>query len=156
MSARQELMIARREATSSPGHRVPGDRTSSTRGQSAELASSGDFLVAFASGHHDNDQTIEAFARAGLVEETIAALALLCHLPIDIVERLMKHPETVYVLARGADLTWRSADAMLPLCARSRDFAEHQSEQIRARFARLTPQTARRFLQSFADCARRA
>src|SRR5215475_14380944 len=71
-------------------------------------------LIPFASGQFDNDRTIETFASAGLFDETIAALAFLGDLPIEIVEHSLLHegPEAVHLLVRAAGLTRRSADAI--------------------------------------------
>jgi Uncharacterised protein conserved in bacteria (DUF2336) len=153
MAVRDQLMTTQQEVTSSPRDRTRRDGASSTHKQSSETGSSPDFLVAFASGRHDNDHTIEAFADAGLLDETVASLSFLCDVPIDVVERLMEHPETVHVLARAANLSWRSAKAILRLRTRRQDLAWYQPEQGFVRFTRLPPQTARRFLQFYCEYA---
>jgi hypothetical protein len=111
--------------------------------------SSPHYLAALASGRFNNDHTVEAFAQEGMVEETTASLALLCELPFEVVERLMAHEsaEMVHLLVRAAGLSWRSAKAILLL--RAGGVPAHQLEECHARFARLKPDAARRFLKSF-------
>ena len=110
-----------------------------------------DFLEAFARGRLDQDATIEAFARAGLREEVVISLAMLCQTTIATVEQLLSQPgrETVHVLARAAGLSWRAAKAILEMRAGRDGLAAHELERSRARFERLTPEAARRFLQFF-------
>jgi hypothetical protein len=107
------------------------------------------YLNAFVRGRLDNDDTIEAFALAGLREELVAALSLLCRAPHPMVERLLSQPgcEPVHLLARAAGLGWRPAQAILHMRAGHDAITTEEVEQGRAHFDRLTPQAARRFLQ---------
>jgi hypothetical protein len=131
---------------------APTSRPATHGGASPQqsAAAPDDLLVAFARGQHDNDDTVEIFANAGMREGTIAALALLCDAPLDVVEYLMVE-ETLHVLVRAAGLSWRSAEAILRLCANGRSLASHQLEQCHRRFTRLTPDVAKSLLKFFRD-----
>ena len=125
--------------------------TSGSQKPGPERGGAEDYLADFARGRLDNDATIEAFARAGLREEVVASLALLCQTSSGVVERLLSQPgrETVHVLARAAGLSWPAAKAILEMRAGRDGLAAHELERSRARFERLTPEAARRFLQFF-------
>jgi hypothetical protein len=110
-----------------------------------------DFLVAHASGRTGNDDIVEAFAKAGLVKEIIASLALLCDLPFEVVERLIlrEKPEIVLVLARAAGLAWRSASAILALRAGSQGIEPYELVEHLERFSRLRTATAIRCVNCY-------
>lgn len=90
----------------------------------------------------END--IEAFARAGKFEETAAALAVMCDLPIDVVERAMvqDREETILIVAKSIGLSWPTAKAVLILCAGKRGMPAHMLEQRRVVFNKLKRETA--------------
>lgn len=91
---------------------------------------------------------IEAFARAGKFEETTVALAILCALPIDAVERAMvqERPETILIIAKAIGLSWLTAKAILLLRAGKRGMSPHALEQCMADFARLKRETAQQVI----------
>ncbi len=62
---------------------------------------------------------IVAFARAGKFEETAAALAIMCGVPIDVVERAMVQDsaETVLIVGKAIGLSWATTQAVLMLSA---------------------------------------
>jgi uncharacterized protein (DUF2336 family) len=83
-----------------------------------------------------------AFARNGHVKETIAALALICDLSIDVVRRLMSsdQPDATLVLCQAAGFTRRTARTIV--AAGSTCVAPGIDETL-ARFDGLSPATAR-------------
>ncbi|MES1155914.1 MAG: DUF2336 domain-containing protein [Pseudorhodoplanes sp.] len=87
---------------------------------------------------------VEAFARAGKFEETVAALAILCALPIDVVERslVQERAETILIIAKAIDLSWFAAKAILMLRAGKGGMSAHALEQYMASFMRLKRETA--------------
>jgi len=91
---------------------------------------------------------VETFARAGKFEETTVALATLCSLPIDSVERAMvqERPETILIIAKAAGFSWLTAKAVLLLRAGKRGMSPQSLEQCMADFARLKRETARQVL----------
>jgi uncharacterized protein (DUF2336 family) len=91
---------------------------------------------------------IEAFARAGKFEETTVALAILCPLPIDAVERAMvqERPETILIIAKAIGLSWPTAKAILLLRAGKGGMSPHALDQCMADFARLKRETAKQVI----------
>jgi len=92
-----------------------------------------------------NGEQIGAFAQGRKFEETTAALALQCELPLEFVLRAMSEDrsETILVLARAAGLTWSAAKAVLELRAIRRPTAPNEMSQCLASYKRLNPKTAR-------------
>lgn len=90
------------------------------------------------------ESDIEAFALAGKFEETAAALAILCALPIDVVERAMvqDREETILIVAKASGLSWATAEAVLRLRGGQRGVSEQILEQSRTVFHKLKRETA--------------
>lgn len=91
------------------------------------------------------ESDIANFAKAGQFEETTAALAALCRLPIDIVERAMvqDRPETVLIIAKAIGISWPTVKAILKLRGAGLGVSPHQLEQCLGTFSRLKSSTAR-------------
>lgn len=87
---------------------------------------------------------IAEFARTRKYEETIAALATLCAVPVEVVDRLMngERAEPVLILARAAGFGWTTVKAVL----NARPGAK-PSPQTRENFERLTATTAQRVVR---------
>ena len=95
-----------------------------------------------------SEADIVAFAEAGRYEETIAALATLCAVPVEVVDRLMngERADPVLILARAAGFGWPTVRSVI--CSRpgpkpSRDVLDAALEN----FERLTPGTAQRVVR---------
>jgi uncharacterized protein (DUF2336 family) len=91
---------------------------------------------------------IVAFAEAGKYEETIAALATLCAVPVEIVDRLMNgdRADPVLILARATNFGWPTVRCVI--C--SRPGPKPTSQVLQAaldNFERLTPATAQRVVR---------
>jgi uncharacterized protein (DUF2336 family) len=91
---------------------------------------------------------IVAFAEAGKYEETIAALATLCAVPVEIVDRLMngERADPVLILARAAGFGWPTVRAVIS----SRPGAKPSTQVLQAafeNFERLTQATAQRVVR---------
>ncbi|MDB5602978.1 MAG: hypothetical protein JWN71_5022 [Xanthobacteraceae bacterium] len=93
-------------------------------------------------GEFDDDK-IRAFAKNGRIEETTAALAAICRLPISFVERTLaeERAETLLVLARAIGLSWPTVKAILLLPARKRPILAVEITQCLANFERLSRTT---------------
>jgi uncharacterized protein (DUF2336 family) len=94
------------------------------------------------------ESDVEAFARAGKFEETTVALATLCSMPIDAVERAMVHerPESILIIAKAAGFSWLTAKAVLLLRMGKRGMSPQSLEQCMADFGRLKRETAQQVL----------
>jgi uncharacterized protein (DUF2336 family) len=102
------------------------------------------------------DRRLATLADAGRFPETVAALALLCELPLSFVGRAMKQdrPDTVLILARAAELSWSTVEAILALRARERGLAPGAiapslTAPSLASFERLKAATAREIVQFY-------
>jgi len=95
----------------------------------------------------END--VAAFATANQFEETTAALAVLCGLPIEAVDRAMvqDRPETVLVMTKAIGMSWSTAKAILRMCAGTRGISPGELEQCLSIFSRLKPVTARQVIE---------
>ena len=97
------------------------------------------------------DEAICALAKDRKVEETIAAVAHICEMPVEVVERafLQDQSETILVLAKAAGLSWSTAKALLSLRAKQRGLSSTQIEQSMAGFDRLNPTTAKQIAEFY-------
>jgi uncharacterized protein (DUF2336 family) len=91
---------------------------------------------------------VAAFAKAGKYEETIAALATLCVVPVEVVDRLMsgERADPVLILARAAGFGWPTVRDIIgarPGARASRDVLDAAFEN----FERLTAATAQRVVR---------
>jgi uncharacterized protein (DUF2336 family) len=95
-----------------------------------------------------DEAALVAFASTGQFEETVAALAALCVVPIGVVDRLMSgsRPDPVLILAKSAGWGWPTVKAVI--MARPDD--ERKSSQglkaVHAVYERLSPAIARRIV----------
>jgi uncharacterized protein (DUF2336 family) len=101
--------------------------------------------------HKDGKLTeseIVAFAEAGQYEETIAALATLCAVPVEIVDRLMngERADPVLILARAAGFGWPTVRAVIGSRAGVKPSAQMLQDALE-NFERLTPATAQRVVR---------
>jgi len=91
---------------------------------------------------------IADYANSGKYEETIAALATICAVPVEVVDRLMngERADPVLILARAANFTWATVKAIIE----GRPGAKPSSqvlEAARENFDRLTAATAQRVVR---------
>jgi uncharacterized protein (DUF2336 family) len=91
---------------------------------------------------------VTEFAKSGKYEETIAALATLCAVPVEVVDRLMngERADPVLILARSAGFGWSTVKAVLN--ARPGPKPSPQTLDVaRENFERLTTTTAQRVVR---------
>jgi uncharacterized protein (DUF2336 family) len=98
------------------------------------------------------------FARNGQYDEAIAALAELCAVPIEVVDRLMgaERPDPILILCKSAGWAWPTVAAIIVMRPGGRP--NQGLDAAYANFERLSPATARRvlrFWQARADDPRR-
>jgi uncharacterized protein (DUF2336 family) len=92
------------------------------------------------------EDDVYALAKLGKFEETTVALALLCGLPIDVVETAMldNHPDMVLILGKFAKLSWTCVKSILLLRASGRGVSPHDLDLALRSFDRLQPEIAER------------
>ena len=96
------------------------------------------------------------FAQKSQYGETVAALALLCATPIEVVDRLMnaERPDPVLILCKSAGWGWSTVKAVIMARPDGTRTSSQDLDAIHAEFDRLSPSTAQhvvRFWQVRAD-----
>jgi len=96
---------------------------------------------------HERD--LESFARAGQFDEVVAALALLCNMPIEIVDGVMRDDriDPIVILAKSAGLQWSTLSALVAIGRGGRGVSTIDLQTVRNDFDRLSRSTARRVLR---------
>jgi uncharacterized protein (DUF2336 family) len=91
---------------------------------------------------------IAEFAKAGKYEETIAALATMCAVPVEVVDRLMngERADPVLILARAIGFGWPTVRAILYARPGSKPSAQTLDAALE-NFDRLTATTAQRVVR---------
>jgi uncharacterized protein (DUF2336 family) len=90
-------------------------------------------------GKLDEAKLLE-FANAGRVREAVAAIALLCDVPLEVARRLLAdQPDAALILCQAAGLSWPAACAILKACTGGRT---NVLDAPFAEFNRLTTATA--------------
>jgi uncharacterized protein (DUF2336 family) len=99
------------------------------------------------------DMAVREFAAGGKFEETVVALASLCHLPIDAVENIMVDKridnDLVLILGKAAGLTWLSARAILQLRCAETGLTQQMIDVARQHFDKLQAATAQRVVRFY-------
>ena len=101
-------------------------------------------------GKLDEAKVLE-FANSGRVRETIAAIALLCDVPLEVARRLLAdQPDAALILCQAAGLSWPAACAILKACNGGRANA---LDTPFAQFDRLTTATAESIVGFWRACS---
>jgi uncharacterized protein (DUF2336 family) len=118
---------------------------------SREMAAALKIVESLHHGGQLDDRRLQSFAKAGRFEETTAAFALLCELPLPFVERAMaqERPETVLILAKAIGLSWATVKAILLMRAGKRISAGSDIAQSLAGFERLMSASAQEILRFY-------
>jgi uncharacterized protein (DUF2336 family) len=95
-----------------------------------------------------NETALAAFCSENKFEETVAALATLAKVPVNVADRLLggDRPDPVLILCRAIDLNWSTVKAIILL----RPGAKSASQGLDSAFAnyeRLSSSTARRVMR---------
>lgn len=93
-----------------------------------------------------DEDAVLGYADAGKYEETIAALATICGVPVEVVDRLMagERYDPVLILARSAGLSWATTKAMITIVPGAKGTSTQAVEAARENFERLTTRAAQR------------
>jgi uncharacterized protein (DUF2336 family) len=104
----------------------------------------------FRAGNFGEDD-VYALAKLGKYEETTVAVALLCGLPVDVVETAMldNRPDMMLILGRFAGLSWTCVKAILLLRASGRGVSPHDLDLAQKSFDRLQPEIAERVVRFY-------
>jgi uncharacterized protein (DUF2336 family) len=96
-----------------------------------------------------NEGQLVDFAKAGRYEEMVVALALLCAVPIEVVDRLLggERPDPVLILCKSAGWGWATAKAVITARPRTKGPSSHGLDNAYSNFERLSPATAQRVMR---------
>jgi uncharacterized protein (DUF2336 family) len=96
------------------------------------------------------DDTIRKLSEDKKSEEITAALAQICDVSVDVIQRemLQDKPETILILAKAAKLSWPTTKALLSSCRQGR-LSSREIEQCLASFERLNFATAQRIVEFY-------
>jgi uncharacterized protein (DUF2336 family) len=89
------------------------------------------------------------FAKTGKYEETVAALASLCAVPIEVVDRLMggDRPDPVLILCKSAGWGWPTVKAIIMARPGGHGTSNQGLDTAYSNFDRLSPTTAQRVMR---------
>lgn len=98
-----------------------------------------------------NEAQLLQFTSEGNFDKVVAALSLMCDLPVGLVERafVQNQTEQILVLARAIDISWVTTVALLLLHAGANGSSRQRLDQCFASFSRLQPKTAQTALQFY-------
>lgn len=88
-------------------------------------------------------------ANAQDYEETIAALSVLCEVPVDVIDRLLagERPDPVLILGRSAGFSWDTVRAIITVRPGGKGTSTQGVDFARDNFDKLTAQTAQRVVR---------
>jgi uncharacterized protein (DUF2336 family) len=95
------------------------------------------------------EERVAAFATADQFEETAVALAVLCGLPIDAVDRALAQdrPDAVLVMSKAIGMSWPTTKSILRMHAGTRGISPGELEECERTFSRLKPAIARQVIE---------
>lgn len=98
-----------------------------------------------------NDLAVCEFAKARNMESTIVALARICDIPIETVERCLfsDQIDLPLILARAAGLSWVTTKWLLVLRDMENQKVKHDPDAAKIHFLKLHPVTAQRLLRFY-------
>ncbi len=149
---RAKLKVSHPEVAVEEAVRVAADRIQTAlRAESPRYALAQAMIDNLHRAGQLRDADVEAFARAGQFEETATALARLCDMSVEGVERAIVNDraENVLVLVKAAGLSRATAKAVLQLRAASVHPTPGETEAALAAFERLKPATAQELVRFY-------
>lgn len=108
---------------------------------------------ALVAAKHQAGTLVEAdlldYARTKKCEELVVALALLCSVSVDIIDRLLEldRPDAMLIACRSAGLEWSTTREIIRLQARDQEISEAGFRRARENFNNLEKSSADRILQ---------
>lgn len=121
-----------------------------TREGSADFAGASALVQSLREAGNLDETALFGFANSEKFAETVLALALMCDLPVELVERALvdERSEQILVLTKAIGLAWKTTKAILLLQARTEKSAA-ELDRLLEIFLRLKPQTANKAVQFY-------
>jgi len=125
------------------------------RARSADFAEAKSYVDSLHAAGRLNEAQLHGFAKEGSFDKVTLAIALMCNLPIEVIERafVQNQPDQVLILAKAIDLSWVTTVTLLFLQASASGSPRPHLDQCLASFSRLQPKTAQTALQFYRDKA---
>ena len=144
-AASPEMKIALQHVLSEISEKVGANSELASRGYSAACS----YVRMLAQSDKLGTRELVNFAKAGRFEETVAALAELAQVPIDIVDRVMHGDgvDPVLVLCRAKGFDWPTVRAVLVVRRNCRPPSAKELEQACQDYSTLSASTAERVLR---------
>lgn len=141
----------RAELIKSMAGRATDDIQTRARAGSSTFALASDQVRALNAAGKLNEAQLLAFAEEGDFDRVVAALALMCDLPVGVVERALVENQTeqIVVLARALDISWATTMKLLLMHAGVNGSSRQQLDVTFANFFRLQPATAQTALKFY-------
>jgi uncharacterized protein (DUF2336 family) len=98
-----------------------------------------------------NEASIAGYARSHKLEEVTIGLALLCALPIDVIERVLaqRDQQMLLVLAKSLNFSWDSTMAVLFVAAKDHRITARDLADLEREFGRLNVATSKSILKFY-------
>jgi uncharacterized protein (DUF2336 family) len=95
-----------------------------------------------------DEAALVGFAQAGCYEETVMALAVLCQVPADVVDRLMSgdRPDPILILCKSAGWGWPTVRTIIMARLGDKRAGRQALDTAESNFERLSPATAQRVM----------
>lgn len=95
------------------------------------------------------ESELAGFAKANLFLETVAALSVLCTIPLEVVDRLVSgdRPDPVLIMCKAKGFDWSTARAIILVRQASTQASARALQTAMDNFDRLAPTTAERVLR---------
>jgi uncharacterized protein (DUF2336 family) len=95
------------------------------------------------------ESELAEFAKAKKFEETVAALSVLCGVPIAAADRLMAgdRPDPILILCKAAGYSWATARAIILSRPSGKGTSNQALDQAYSNFEKLSPSTAQRVVR---------
>jgi uncharacterized protein (DUF2336 family) len=96
-----------------------------------------------------NEHELGEFAKARKYEETVAALAVLCGVPIETADRLVNgdRPDPILILCKASGFGWNTARAIIMSRPSAKGTSNLAIDAAFANFEKLSPSTAQRVVR---------
>lgn len=96
-----------------------------------------------------NEAALTAFSSEGRYGETVAALALMTKVPINVTDRLIggDRPDPVLILCKAAGIGWPTVRAILLMRPHGKGKSSQGLDQAFNNYNRLPPSTAQRVVR---------
>jgi uncharacterized protein (DUF2336 family) len=96
-----------------------------------------------------NEGMLVGFAQDKKFEDTVAALSVLCGVPIETADRLMAgdRPDPILILCKAAGYSWATARAVILSRPSAKGTSSHSLDAAFSNFEKLSPSTAQRVVR---------